>query len=226
MLVKVCGARSAPEVERIAGSGANLVGLWHGVPGAVPTRQVAALATAAPSGLQPVLVTFLDAVQPLRTAISETGVRWLQLHGFQQPAVVRAVKADPSITVIKVLHVDDTECAEQPLIPAYERAGADLFLIDHMPDRDRLGSTGSRPPTALVLRVAERLRRPFLLAGGITALLDEDHHRIAEHPLFAGVDVDTAVRDERGGISRTRCAEIAQAWRSLREAASCPSSTH
>ena len=167
MLVKFCGARSAVEVTRVAAAGADLVGLWHGVPGGLPASRAAALARSAPPGLRPVLVTFLPDARRLREAVAATGVRWVQLHGFQQPSVVRALKAEPGLTVVKVLHLGVDGCVEQPLIRAYERAGTDLFLLDRMVGPDRVGSTGL-PLPACAPETAARLARPFLVGGGVT----------------------------------------------------------
>ena len=38
------------------------------------------------------LVTFLKDAEALREALEGTDVHWVQLHGYQTPGVVRAVK--------------------------------------------------------------------------------------------------------------------------------------
>ena len=68
-----------------------------------------------------------------------------------------------------MLHVKGGECVEAPLIGAYEKAGVDVFLFDVVSDDGRVGSTGQAIDPAVVAPLADKLTRPFLLAGGISA---------------------------------------------------------
>lgn len=217
-LFKVCGAMTPADVAALHATGADLVGLWHGIPGGraeLPITQLVALAEAvrATRQLSPVLVTFLNDVEFLARALDETGIRWVQLHAFQPPALVRRLRAAaPDVTIVKVLHVREGWCAEGPLLPAYERAGTDLFLLDSMTEDGRVGSTGRGLREADVLSLAGRLNRLFLLAGGIAADNRDRYRRVVDHPLFYGIDVDTAARDGRGRFRRDRVRAIACAW--------------
>lgn len=117
-LLKVCGATSDGDVEVLRSAGVDLVGLWHGVPGGpaeLDPDHLASLAGAcrATGTIEPVLVTFLGDPSGIVRAARHAHIGWLQLHGYQPPAVVGAVKRSlPGATVVKVLHVDGTACVE------------------------------------------------------------------------------------------------------------------
>lgn len=218
MAVKFCGARTPQEVELLAEAGADLVGLWHGVPGGRADLPLGRLATLVETAhalppLVPVLVTFLTDLAAVADVVARTKVRWVQLHGYQPPSFVRALKQASDVTVVKVLHVRAGECPELPLLPAYERAGADFLLFDAATEDGRIGSTGRQLDADVVLRLAERSSLPFMLAGGVSAANRADFAEVGAHPRFCGVDVDTAARDFRGNLSGQRMRAIALAWR-------------
>ena len=85
-------------------------------------------------------------------------MHWVQLHAYQTPGLVRAVKGiSPDVRVIKVLHVRGGECIEERLIGAYEKAGVDVFLFDAVSEDGRVGSTGQTLDPELVASLAEGL---------------------------------------------------------------------
>jgi phosphoribosylanthranilate isomerase len=221
--VKVCGIVDAAELDILTTHGVDLAGLWLAVPGGphdLPEerwRTLARHATETAGGPAPVLVTFAKDAELLRAALEESGVQWVQLHGYPTPGTVRKIKAievgGGSVKVIKVLHVRGGECVEASLIGSYEKAGADVFLFDVVTDDGRVGSTGQALDAAVVSPIADRLTRPFLLAGGISDANRGDYGSLAAHPLFLGVDVDTNARDADGHISATRVEAITRVWK-------------
>jgi len=221
--VKVCGAVAPAEIDALAANRVDLVGLWLAVPGGphdLPPerwRVLAEHAAGTEGGPAPVLVTFAKDAELLRVALASAPVRWVQLHGYPTPGMVRKIKAlelgGDQVKVIKVLHVMGGECVEASLIGAYEKAGVDVFLFDVVTEDGRVGSTGQALDPAAVAPLLDRLSRPFLLAGGIS---DENRGRYAsltEHPQFLGIDVDTNARDGGGAISAERVRSITQTWR-------------
>ena len=217
--IKVCGITDRPQVDLLAAAGVDLVGLWWGVPGGphdLDRKRWATLAHAAAATgvLAPVLVTFAKDAEQLRETLTSAPVQWIQLHGYPTPGAVRKVKAiRDDVRVIKVLHVRGGECIEASLIGSYERAGVDVFLFDVVTEDGRVGSTGQALDAAVVAPLADRLTRPFLLAGGISDANRGDYESLAAHPRFLGVDVDTNARDANGHISAERVAAITRVWK-------------
>ncbi|WP_436498900.1 hypothetical protein [Actinokineospora sp. HUAS TT18] len=214
MLVKICGATSAADVAALAAAGVDFVGLWHGVRGGHAELSVEALgslaAAATAAGPEPVLVTLESGVAAVRAAVERSGVRWVQLHGYQQPGMVRALLAAcPEVAVLKVLHVRGDECVERGLLPAYERAGVRMFLLDTLGADGRIGSTAVPVDAAVAADVLAAATVPVMLAGGLTA---DNADRFRPLPGLAGIDVDTGARDAVGRIDAAKVAAIKRAW--------------
>jgi phosphoribosylanthranilate isomerase len=217
--LKVCGITEPAEIDVLARESVDFAGLWYGVPGGpsdLPLeqwRQFAA-ATADAPGLNGVLVTFLKDPDALGEALEGSPVSWVQLHGYQTPGLVRAVKRlGAGVKVIKVLHVRGSDCIERRLIGAYEKAGVDVFLFDAVTADGRVGSTGQTLDAEFVATLAGELSRPFLLAGGISAENRDEHAVLAEHPSFFGIDVDTNARGADGKIGSDQVSAISRAWK-------------
>ncbi|TCO52833.1 phosphoribosylanthranilate isomerase [Actinocrispum wychmicini] len=222
-LLKVCGAKTRRDVELLADSGADLVGLWHGVPNGpseVSVDQVSLLAEAARATgqLEPMLVTFLSDVDLLREIVARTGIRWIQLHAYQMPQMIKALRrtVPDDVTIVKVLHLRAGTCLEKPLIKAYEKAGTDLFLLDVVTEDGQIGSTGQRLHPKAVVELVPSFTKPFLLAGGISAHNSADYATVAAHPQFLGIDVDTGARDHRGHFEGKNISAITRGWRTAR----------
>jgi phosphoribosylanthranilate isomerase len=226
--VKVCGIVEPGELDALAAHRVDLVGLWLAIPGGphdLPLerwRALAERATEIEGGPAPVLVTFTKDADVLRSALESAPVRWVQLHGYPTPGFVRKVKAielgGDRVKVIKVLHVKGGECVEAPLIGSYEKAGVDVFLFDVVSDDGRVGSTGQALDAAVVAPLLDKLTRPFLLAGGISADNRGEYESLAAHPLFMGVDVDTNARGADGRISADNVAAITRVWKERSDA--------
>jgi phosphoribosylanthranilate isomerase len=220
VLVKFCGATTAAEVRGVADAGADLVGLWHQVPAGraeLSAQRLAGLAAAARATgrLQPVLVTFGSDVEALARLTAGGGPWWIQLHGYQPPATVRALRAlvPDGVRIVKVLHVQGASCVEAGLIGAYERAGTDCFLLDAVTADGRVGSTALPLDETTAVRLADRMTRPFLLAGGLRADNTGRFRDAVAHPRFLGIDVDSAARGADGLLAEANAAAVAGAWR-------------
>lgn len=220
MLVKICGATTAAEVRGVADAGADLIGLWHGVPGGradLSAGQLAELsAEARATGrLEAVLVTFGADPEALARLTGGEGPSWIQLHGYQPPGMVRALRAlvPDGVRIVKVLHVEGASCVEARLIGAYERAGTDCFLLDAVGAGGRVGSTAVSLDDAIVTGLADRMERPFLLAGGLGEGNRDRFGGAVAHPRFLGIDVDSAARGEDGLLATANAAAVTRAWR-------------
>jgi phosphoribosylanthranilate isomerase len=217
-MLKVCGITERPEIGALAAHSVDLAGLWYGVPGGpadleLDTWRELATATAA-EHVAPVLVTFSKDAEMLRDALESAPVTWVQLHGYQTPGLVRALKRDmPDVRVLKVLHVRGQDCVEAPLIGSYEKAGVDVFLFDAVAEDGQVGSTGQTLDVDYVVSVADKLTRPFLIAGGISPDNRERHQKLIAHPRYLGVDVDTNARGADGKIAAENVGAISATWK-------------
>jgi phosphoribosylanthranilate isomerase len=217
--IKVCGITEPAEIDLLGGQRVDFVGLWYGVPGGpadlpLETWRGFGAAAAATGQLAPVLVTFLKDVDAVREALDGSQVHWVQLHGYQTPGFVRAVKGiAPEVRVIKVLHVRGDDCIEERLIGGYEKAGVDVFLFDAVADDGRVGSTGLTLDPDRVVSLAEGISRPFLLAGGISAENRDRYAALTTHPRYLGIDVDTNARGSDGKVSAEKVGAICNAWK-------------
>lgn len=216
-MLKVCGARTCADVELVATAGAEAVGLWYGVAGGraeLSKEAVAILAMRARErGLTPVLVTLLDTVDAVLAAVAGSGVQWVQLHGYAPPSVVRSLKGQADLHVIKVLHVGPHGCAERGLMASYSRAGTDVFLVDSTGPDGQLGSTGRPMDPAVLREVVETVQRPFLVGGGITVRSAGALPDVMRHPRYVGVDVDSGARDRTGALDLATMKDLARAAR-------------
>lgn len=215
--VKVCGVVDSSELDILAAVGVDLVGLWYGVPGGphdLPLDRWVELAAAAGETPAAVLVTFAKDAELLGDALAAAEAGWIQLHGYQSPGLVRKLKARaPEVKVLKVLHIKGGECLEASLVGAYEKAGADAFLLDVVADDGRVGSTGLALDPEIAAGVTAGFNLPFLIAGGISEATRDRYAVLTEHPRFMGVDVDTNARGADGRISAQRVDAITHAWR-------------
>ncbi|HTT30125.1 MAG TPA: hypothetical protein VMG37_17035 [Solirubrobacteraceae bacterium] len=220
--VKVCGIVEPGEIDLLAAQAVDFVGLWWGVPGGPHDLELAqwrslAEAAAATGSVTPVLVTFAKDAEQLRATLEGAPVRWIQLHGYPTPGTIRKIKAieagGDGVKVIKVLHVKGGECVEAPLLGSYEKAGVDVFLFDVVSNDGQVGSTGQAIDPAVVAPLADKLNRPFLLAGGISAANRADYEALASHPRFLGIDVDTNARAADGKISHDNVEAISRVWK-------------
>jgi phosphoribosylanthranilate isomerase len=219
MYVKVCGITRLAEIELLGTLPVDLVGLWYGVRDGradlslIECQRLAAAACAT-HNLEPVLVTFMNDAEALREVIHHLPLRWIQLHGYQTPGLVRAVKrtASDEVRIIKVLHVHQACCLEASLVRAYEKAGVDVFLFDTVTDDGHIGSTGRPLDSGVAAALAKRLTRPFLLAGGINSENWCEHLNSIRDPGWLGIDLDTNARRRDGTLRPENIESIFQAW--------------
>ncbi|MEF9906953.1 N-(5'-phosphoribosyl)anthranilate isomerase [Streptomyces sp. P9-A2] len=229
-LLKVCGATRVEEATAVAAR-ADLVGLWYGVEGGAHDLPAALpeLADAVRAGgrAEPVLVTFLHDADRLARAARAARIRWIQLHAYQPPRAVAALRAAlPDAVLVKAVHVVDGSCAERPFFGAYARAGTDLFLVDAATPGGGVGSTGHHLPPEVLEPLLPALGLSFLLAGGITEADAARGPALGAHPGFRGVDVDSAARGDDGLLSADRVTSLDRAWTGADTGSGSPPGIH
>lgn len=195
--VKICGVVHARDLNMLDRMGVDYAGLWFNMPQGkynLKKHEFVELARTPLNKLQCIGVTTESNLEEIAEFARESAVSGIQLHGFQLPREVLAVKRrlGESIDVLKVLHIRNGECLENALLKEYGRCGADAFILDNYISRECSGSTGKRIPAETVSRLAEVFgtHRLFLAGGQNEQGIREMH---ANMPL-RGVDIDTGAR--------------------------------
>ncbi|MEU9027741.1 phosphoribosylanthranilate isomerase [Streptomyces sp. NPDC048383] len=178
--VKICGLKTARDVEVAVAAGADAVGFVFapGSPRTVDAGAARALAVAVPDGVLTVGVFRGQSVAEVRRLTQESGVRAVQLHGDEGPEYYEDLRA-PGRTLVRATAEHVRRCGE---------LGEDLLLLD-APDPGsgkpwNWGSAGFVAPEGR-----------WLLAGGLTPA------NVAEALAATGawgVDVSSGVESERG----------------------------
>lgn len=137
-----------------------------------------------------------DMPQTIVTRVFNYRLDFVQLNGDESPVMIENLKRTlipditPQIGIIKTLHIasaEDIEATRQ-----FDGV-VDYFLFD-TPSEDK-GGNGT--PFDWTILDGYQGRTPFLLSGGIGP---EDVKRIKafQHPMFAGVDVNSEFETEPG----------------------------
>jgi phosphoribosylanthranilate isomerase len=156
LIVKICGVTTPDDAALAVAAGADAIGvnLWPGSKRYVTPEAARDVLAAVPAGVLKVGV-FVDAPSDdVAHLIKELELDRAQLHGDEAPADFGRLDQ----RLIRVVRVRDASSfdAEAGWSPA-------LWLYDAFVDG--YGGGGVQAPWPLI---AERARRPFLLAGGLT----------------------------------------------------------
>lgn len=165
--VKICGLRSAADVEMVARAGAAYAGFvfFPKSPRNVTVAEAREAALAAPLGLCKVALT-VDATDTELDAIYEAmPLDMWQLHGHETPERVAELRARYGLPVMKALGVAD----EGDLAPLMDHAlVADQLLIDAKPPKNAALPGGNGLSFDWRLVAQRRWLKPWMLAGGLT----------------------------------------------------------
>jgi phosphoribosylanthranilate isomerase len=217
MLLKVCGATTTSDLDLLAAAGVDLIGLWWRVRGGRHSMTTDLLVDLVQhcrrsANVEPVVVTFSDDLHELACVRDRLSQATFQLHAYQPPRVVSELRsALPGSRIVKVLHVDDDGCLERRFIGAYERAGADAFLVDKT-SSGHVGSTGQSVDPDAIAALLDRSTVPFFVAGGLGDIVPRAFDGILSSGRVIGVDVDSRARDHRGRFDVVRIHRIRKAW--------------
>ena len=205
--LKICGLRTPSDVEAVNAAAPDFAGFIFD-----PSRrryirpeEAELLRRRLGNGIHSVGVFVNAPAEEILDVLRCCPVDAVQLHGQESNAEIEALRAArPGLFVIKAFRVDGPEDVERA-----ETSRADLILLDH-----GAGGTGEAFDWSLLRHV----KRPFLLAGGLSAdnvaeairlvhpwgvdassSLETDGHKDAEKVKRFAV----AVRDIRSGAERS-----------------------
>ncbi|MFB7258572.1 phosphoribosylanthranilate isomerase [Streptomyces nojiriensis] len=180
LFVKICGLKTAHDVDVAVEAGADAVGFVFapGSPRTVDAVTARELAARVPAGVLTVGVFRGQPLDEVRQLTEESGVRAVQLHGDEGPEYYEALRAEGR-TLLRATAERVERCGEY---------GEDLLLID-APD------PGSGKPWNWGSEEFSAPEGRWLLAGG----LNPGNVREAVETTGAwGVDVSSGVERERG----------------------------
>lgn len=205
--VKICGLRTAADVEAVARAGAAYFGLnfFPKSPRFVSLALGRELALAAPPGLAKVALT-VDADDATLDAITEAmPLDMLQLHGHETPDRVAEVRSRYGLPVMKVIGVQD----EGDLAALIDFSlVSDQIMIDAKAPKGAVLPGGNGVAFDWRLVAQRRWLRPWMLAGGLTP------QNVAEAIRLTGarqVDVASGVESAPGVKDHERIAAFVAA---------------
>ncbi len=194
LLIKICGLSEPATLAAALEAGADLVGfvIFEKSPRHVPLDYAGALVRRVAGRARTVALT-VDADDATLAAVAEA-VRpdILQLHGHESVARVAQVRARFGLPVMRALGLATRDDLAQ--IAAFD-AVADHLLFDARPPAGAgtPGGNGATFDWSLLDGIATR--RPYLLAGGLTAENVGDAVRGTQAP---GLDVSSGVESAPG----------------------------
>lgn len=198
MLIKICCIQNESELHLAAEAGATHAGLVAEMPsgpGPIGDATIRRIASAAPDGITPVLLTSRTEADGIIDHVYSTGVAAVQIVSPVSAAVRRTVKTTlPAIEILQVVHVEGPESLE---VARRAAEAADYVLLDSgrpTASTPELGGTGRTHDWSVSTRIVDALPVPVFLAGGlgpenVGEAID------AVHP--AGVDLCSGLRDPR-----------------------------
>lgn len=163
--IKICGLRIPSDVESVNAALPDMTGFIFDATRKryVKPEDAEQLRQLLDPGIEPVGVFVNASPQEIADVLAVCRVRTVQLHGQETYEQIEAVRAvNPGIRIIKAYRIDDEpEQAQRDLEEALH-SPADLILLDH-----GVGGTGETFDWSVLRDLAQK--RPFILAGGISA---------------------------------------------------------
>lgn len=199
--VKICGMREPVNIQQVASLYPDFMGFifyeksprYVGSDFTVPENF--------PSGIKKVGV-FVNASKELITSTCEKlGLKWVQLHGHESVEYVADLQRT-GLKIVKAFSVDDEfDFNKTTTYAPY----VSYFLFDTK--GKNFGGNGQRFNWSLLYKYKGTI--PFFLSGGI-GLEHMAEIKSIQHPMFAGIDVNSGVEEVPGKKNLARVQELIQ----------------
>lgn len=207
IMIKVCGMRDVENIRAVAALGVDMIGFvfWKDSP-----RYVSMMSSEAGimpdyagdnvrsvgSGIKKVGVFVDDMPQNIVTRVYNYGLDYVQLHGSESPVMIENLRRtlDPDIRKgVRIIKAISVETAEDVSKWREYDGVADMLLFDTK--CTCVGGSGNRFDWSLLQSYDGGI--PFMLGGGIGP---DDIQRVKdfEHPMFAGIDLNSRFETEPG----------------------------
>ncbi|MCW5700099.1 MAG: phosphoribosylanthranilate isomerase [Rhodospirillales bacterium] len=192
--VKICGLKTTEAVAAAVVGGARFLGFVFFAPSprCVTAQEAVALGDSVPSGATRVGLVVDAPDEDIAEIVSYAGIDMLQLHGSETPERVADIRRRFGIPVMKAVAIADDADVERAA--AYEPV-ADWLLFDARPPKGASRPGGNAQAFDWSLLRSRQWRRPWMLAGGLTADNLEEAVRASGATV---VDVSSGVEDAPG----------------------------
>lgn len=169
--VQIAGVSSSEEAAVVAECGGDAIGLTlrlpTGVHDGLTEAKARSIVAALPPFVSSVVITYVDNPRDAIDLCRSVGADTLQLHGEfpeRQLDMVRA--ALPHLKIIRAVIVTGPEAVDRAQMV---QGRVDAIILDSFdPATGRCGATGKVHDWSLSRRIVESVRRPVILAGGLT----------------------------------------------------------
>ena len=186
--IKICGITRIKDARAAVDAGADAIGLvfWPGTPRVVGIDQAQAIVAALPPFIT-VVGLFVDPEpEAVRRVLDAVSIDVLQFHGREPAELCRAFGR----RYVKAISVKDDVDLLESVSPYDDAAG---LLFDAFTEGDLPGGTGRAFDWGrLTASVRNRLSRPLILSGGLTA---NNVGRAIRDVAPWGVDVSSGVEE-------------------------------
>ncbi|PHR91654.1 MAG: phosphoribosylanthranilate isomerase [Robiginitomaculum sp.] len=196
-LVKICGLTRAQDVEAAIAHGADFLGFIIACesPRAISIGDAVELARPA-SGLAKRVAVTVNATDDVLMQIStRMNPDFLQLHGDETPARVRAIKAVTGLDIIKAVPVR----TQDDLKTVHEYEGlVEYILLDAKPSKNTAQRGGHGTAFDWTILQGFTPKTPYILAGGLNPANIKDALQNTDAKIFdvaSGVEARAGVKD-------------------------------
>jgi phosphoribosylanthranilate isomerase len=193
---KICGLKTPETVAAAVEGGAAMIGFnFYGrSPRCVDPAAAGRLAALVPPSVRKVGLLVDDSDARIAEILAACDLDLLQLHGHETPERVKEIRTRFGKPVIKVIPVSDAADLDRAAV--YEDV-ADYLMFDAKPPKSMANALpgGNAISFDWTLLGGRRFRRPWLLAGGLSADNLIEAARISG---AATIDVSSGVEDRPG----------------------------
>ena len=167
--IKICGICTLEDALACSAAGADALGFLCGVPPSVRSYidpdTAGEIIRHLPPYVSSVLVTILSDAAQIQKILDKTPVSALQIQGPIPLAAVESLRnRTPHLKIIKAIQVVDESALQEA---QNWESSVDALLLDTKGE-GALGGTGKTHDWKLSRRIAETLRIPVILAGGLS----------------------------------------------------------
>lgn len=214
-IIQIAGVLDAVDCHTLIDAGVDFVGIPLRLKdGREDLSEAAArdLVASLPEHIRVVVITYLDSADKIIGLCDEVGVNWVQLHGAISADEIRRIRARrPGLSIIKSVIVSGHD-GEQLITEARAfESLVDAFITDtYDPHSGRSGATGKTHDWNISRALVEALRKPVILAGGLTP---DNVTAAITQVAPVGVDAHTGVEGENGRNDPVRVRQFVAAAR-------------